>query len=259
MPLLHRETGLVARTFPSIASLDVRPPSAAQVLASILDLDASVKLAHCLADDLTPPEAPPPMLRGDYVRKRLEAIDDTMTRRLARPFDPGRASLPDRNEVHAQIVEMGAGASKEAVKAFAVSMGRAHRDWFMVSVGRARAEIRALREEVTEDLRQLGAKAARLEEIDAIVRGSIDDAMGRLVDRAALALEAAFVPAFAEAVTAVDVEAGVEAIAPWFADRGVIAMQIARTRDVTRSLLAHEAAVLEALVDSACRAAGDAE
>src|SRR5206468_1143709 len=122
--------------------------------------------------------APAPMLLGDYVRKRLAAIDEATCRRLARPFDPGRASLPDRAELHGQLLESGASASKAAAKAFAMTIGRAHREYFLP---------------------------------------------------------------------------GVEAVARWFADDGIIGAQITRTRDVTRGLLAHEGAVLETLVDAACR------
>src|SRR5258706_2804843 len=122
MPLLHRETGLVARTFSPLVLAapgsemrsEMRPLRAAQVVASILDLDASVKLAHCLGDAVSEGRSHAPMLLGDYVRKRLEAIDETTSRRLARPFEPGRASVPDRAEMKAQIVELGAATSPAA-------------------------------------------------------------------------------------------------------------------------------------------------
>ena len=51
-------------------------------------------------------------------------------------------------------------------------------------------------------------------------------------------------------------EAGVTAVEAWFADGGIVAAHLARARDLTRGILLREAAVLEALVESACRGDG---
>ncbi len=258
MPLLHKDPGLVARTVRALVPpvADGRTPSAAHVLASLLDLDASVKLAHCLGDKRAPLErALAPTLLGDYVRKRIQSIEDAANRRLSRPFDAVRARVPDLAEVHAQVVAV---ESKPAAKALAMSLGRTHREYLLVSVGRVRADIGALREEVTHDVQALGHRAMRLEALDAIVRGSVESAMPRLLERAAAALEGAFVRDLTAAIAAFDAASPVDAMAPWFADGGIIGAQLGRTRDLTLGILAREAQVLEALVESACRGqAGD--
>jgi hypothetical protein len=81
--------------------------------------------------------------------------------------------------------------------------------------------------------------------------------MPKLAERAAAALEAPFVRALAKAAGALDAKVDMSTIAPWFAEGGIVGAHLGRVRSVVRGILAREAAVLEALVDGACRG-GDA-
>src|SRR5258706_14602272 len=99
MPLLHRETGLVARTFSPLVLAapgsemrsEMRPLRAAQVLASILDLDASVKLAHCLGDAVSEGRSHAPMLLGVYAQAGRGAGRENTSEGRAPPPDAGGA------------------------------------------------------------------------------------------------------------------------------------------------------------------------
>ena len=270
-PSLHPEIGLISRTAqsltmplgPTLAAL--RPPSTAHVLASMLDLHGSVRLAHCLRARTpaasTYDDARAPLLLGDYVRARLASIEETTFRRLARPHDAGRTRLPNASEVLEQIAESDTQGSRAVTKALAASLWRTQREYLVASVARVRFEVATLREEVASDLRALGPVAMRLEAIDATLRTSIDDAFAKLLERLAFAMEGAFVEALTTKLTAFFRDAAaresgataIAAIAPWFVGDGVFATQLTRTRDVVRGALSNESAVLVALVDGACK------
>ena len=127
----------------------------------------------------------------------------------------------------------------------------------MTSIQRARGDIAALRDELTDDLRALGPNAARLEAIDATLRSATEAGIARVWERLAAAMEASFSRAMRAALRDLPAATSVAAVEPWFAERGAFGAQLARTRDVTFGLLAREGAILEALVDAACRR-GDA-
>ena len=269
-PSLHPEIGLISRTAQSLTMplgptlAPQRPSSTAHVLASMLDLHGSVRLAHCLRARApaasTYDDARAPLLLGDYVRARLASIEETTFRRLARPHDAGRTRLPNAREVLEQIAESDPNGSRAVTKALAASLWRTQREYLVASVARVRFEVATLREELASDLRALGPVAMRLEAIDATLRTSIDDAFAKLLERLAFAMEGAFVEALTTKLTAFfrdpaarESGAAIAAIGPWFAGDGVFATQLTRTRDVVRGALANESAVLVALVDGACK------
>jgi hypothetical protein len=240
------------------AALPGRRRTAAEVLAGMLDLQGSVRLAHCLGGSKPRPAtgdasltASPPLLLGDYVRKRLAAIDDAVSRRLARPFDGARVRVADAPHLFAELASSGATESTEGARAFADVTWRGYRDYFLASLWHARAEVAELREEVTSDLRVSSPLGATLEAVDAAVRGAMSGAVPGLCERLATAMEAPFVGALVTAIRALPAPLEASAIAPWFAERGVLGAQLARTREVTRALLARDARTLETLVDAA--------
>ena len=241
------------------AASTMRRRSAAEVLAGMLDLQASVRLAHCIgAEGAGPADVSwrAPLLLGDYVQKRLEAIQDATNRRLARPFDGTRVRVPDPPQLLARLLSSGAAESRPAARAFATETWSAYRDYFLSSAMRARAEVAALREEVGSDLREASPRGARLEALDAVVRAALGDAVPGLCDRLAAAMESPFVDALARAAESLPVAAEASAIAPWFAERGVLGSQLARTAEITRALLAREARALATLVQAACDGGG---
>jgi hypothetical protein len=227
--------------------------SAADVLAGMLDLQASVRLADFLGTaDRHAADAifRAPLLLGDYVRQRLAAIEDSTCRRLDRPFEGVRIRVPDPLQTMAQVVASGATASASEGRAFAGAMWRLYRDHLLGCVSRARAEVAALRDEVTHDLRDASARGARLEGLDAVLRGALNDAVPTLCERLAVAMEVPFVEALAAAVARLPETVEAAAMAPWFEERGVLGAQLARTREITRALLRHEARSLATLVEA---------
>ncbi len=110
----------------------------------------------------------------------------------------------------------------------------------------------ALRDEVASDLRDAGPRGERLGAFDAIVRAAMDDAVPGLCKRLMAASEAPFVSALAAAIRSLPAAVDEAALAPWFAERGVLGAHVARTSAITRALLACDARALEALVDAAC-------
>ena len=221
----------------------------------MLDLQASVRLAHCLG----PPGAGAetvawraPLLLGDYVQKRLAAIDDAASRRLARPFDGSRAKVGDPAQLAADVTASGATESSAAARAFAAATWHGYRDYFLASVTRARAEVAALREEVAGDLRAASPVGARLEAFDAVVHAALDGAVPALCGRLAAAMEAPFVGALSAATVGLPAIVDAAAVSPWFAERAVLGAQLARTSEITRALLAREGRSLAALVHAAC-------
>jgi len=227
---------------------------AAEVLATMLDLQASVKLAHALGAPLAAtaePPAAPLFLLGDYVRKRLVAIEDAVNNRLARPFDNARARVASLVPFVAELVSSEATASSAAARAFAESTWRGYRSLLVSSLAHARAEVAELREEVASDLRQAGPRGATLEAVDAAVRAALAGSVPALCDRLATAMERPFVTALAAAIQSVSSPVDAESVGAWFGEQGLLGRQLAQTRELTRALLARDARMLEALVDAA--------
>ena len=252
--------GTIARAveacFPATSALARR--SAAEVLAGMLDLTASVRLADCLGPVAPPPAGmtfQAPLLLGDYVRTRLASIDDATRRRLERPFDGLRIRVADPLRLFAQLVSSEGAKSPEAARAFAEATWRTYRDFLLASVMRVRAEVAELRDEVASDLRSASPRGAKLEALDAIVRGALNDAVPALCERLTMAMEAPFVEALTAATLRLTALEAVEssAIAPWFAPHAVLGAQLARTGEVVRALLAHDGRSLVMLVDTACQ------
>jgi hypothetical protein len=247
----------------SPASLALKRRSAAEVLATILDLTASVRLADRLG-----PAVPQqtqasdvafraPLLLGDYVRTRLASIESAACRRLERPFDGLRVRVADPLRLFAQLVSSDAAKSPEGARAFAAATWRTYRDYLLASVTRARSEVGELHSEVASDLRSASPRGAKLEALDAIVRGALNDAVPALCDRLATAMEPPFVEALTAATVRLTATEAVDssAIVPWFAPHGVLGAQLARTGEIVRALLGHEARSLAVLVDTACNGA----
>jgi len=245
----------------SPASFALKRRSAAEVLAGILDLTASVRLADCLGP--TPPPPPgvtfhAPLLLGDYVRKRLASIEETTCRRLGRPFDGLRVRVADPPRLFEQLASHNGLSSPEGARAFAIATWRTYRDFLLASVIQARAEVAELHAEVASDLRSASPRGAKLEALDAVVRGALNDAVPALCERLATAMEPAFVEALSAATARLRETAPADsaAIAPWFAPHAVLGAQLARTGDIVRALLAHEGRSLVLLVDTACSGGG---
>ncbi|HEY2509449.1 MAG TPA: hypothetical protein VGI39_01210 [Polyangiaceae bacterium] len=244
--------GQLART---VSPHPARPAGSAQVLGSLLDLRSTVKLAQLLERAPAPPAepSPAPLLLSDYVRKRLVTIEASARKRLAKPFEGSRATFASPEEVREWRATHDAAGSPEGARAFAGRVARSLREHLATSIARVRAEVGALREEVILDLPGLGADAARLVELDGVLYASIGEATPALCERLAGALEPAFVKALLVDVARLHEGDAEAALNGWFAEGGVIALALARVRDVTLTVLAGEGAMVEALVDAACR------
>jgi hypothetical protein len=253
-------SGPVARAVESCApeaSLS-RRRSAAEVLAGMLDLPSSVRLSDWLAPEKVTPAADlswrTPLLLGDYVQKRLTAIDELTSRRLARPFDGARVRVSSATDLAAELAANGSDA-----RAFVNATWESYRVYLLVNVARARAEIAALRDEIGQDLKEASAHGAKLEAVDAVVRGALAADVPSFLERLANAMEAPFVTRLAAAVDALAAVGGAidaAALGPWFDPRGVLGEQLARTHEITRALLRREARILVTLVQAACAGAG---
>ena len=230
-------------------ALLMRRRTAAETLAGMLDLQGSVRLAHCLGDPrrkaVEDASLHPPLLLGDYVRQRLTAIEEGMVRRLARPFDGARLRVADPAQVRVQLAE-----GREDGRAFAEAIWGTYRDLFLGSVGRVRADVAELREEVASDLRAAGERGKTLETVDGVVRAALNVSVPDLLGRLATAMRGAFVDALAAAVERLPAVIDDPAIAAWFGERGVLGAQIARTRELTRTFLVRDGQMVQTLVDA---------
>jgi hypothetical protein len=253
--------GPVARAVESCSpgSTALRRRGAAEVLAGMLDLQASVRLAHCVSAP-EPQRAEgawrAPLLLGDYVQKRLGAIDEATSRRLGRPFDGARIRVSDPVQLAAQLLSSDARESPESARAFALTTWRAHREYLLSNISRARADVAALREEVAADLREASPRGAKLEALDAVVRAAMSDAVPALCQRLAAVMEAPFVQGLTKATLSLPSLMDATTLAPWFTERGVLGAHLARTTELTRALLARDARAVETLVDAACSPSG---
>ncbi len=222
-----------------------------------MNLTASVRLADGLAsaEALLPGVSfHAPFLLGDYVRRRLASIEEATFRHLDRPFEGFRIRVADPLRLFAQLVASDAAKSPEGARSFAVSTWATYREFLLASVARARAEVAELHGEVAADLRSASPRGVRLEALDGIVRGAVNDAVPALLERLATAMETPFVTTLTEAILGLTATEAVDSavIAPWFAPHGTLGAQLARTSEIVRALLAHEARWLLVLVDTAC-------
>ena len=242
----------LART---VSPLPARPAGSAEVLGSLLDLRATVRLAQLLdrAPAATVEPAPAPLLLSDYVRKRLASIEASARKRLARPFEGTRATFASPEDVREWRATYDAAGSPEGARAFAARVARSLREHLVTSVSRVRMEVGALREEVVLDLPGLGANAARLVDLDSVLYASIGDATPALCERLAAALEPGFVKALLMHLARLHEGDAEAALHGWFEEGGVITAALARVRDMTLTVLAGEGAMALALVDAACR------
>ena len=153
--------------------------------------------------------------------------------------------MADPLRLFAQLVAGEAAQSPDAARAFAVGTWRTYRDFLLANVVRARAEVAELRAEVASDLRSASPRGAKLEALDAIVRGALNDAVPALCARLANAMEAPFVEALIAAIARLSASEAVESsvIASWFAPHAVLGAQLARTSEIVRALLAHDGSV----------------
>jgi hypothetical protein len=260
--LTHHRTGLIAD---AVRDLAPRAPSRAlshapdapQVLAALLDLRGSVQLEERLSrrDGAVPSAdergAPPSLLTRDYVRARLDGIEASLVRRMSRPFE-GRIRAPDLAATLFLLDGALASRMPGEVKASARAMARAFRELLLAWLERAQGDVAALRDEIALDLRARGARAARLEALDATLRAATTAGVERVIERLGAAAERTFADTIARALRALPASAtaGRAELAPWFDAGGLVHRELARHRAIARGLLAHERAVLEALVAS---------
>ena len=250
--------GPVARAVEKLAPPEpgARRRTAAEALAALLDLPTSVRLAHCLGAswwDARREDADEraPTLLPDYVRKRLEAIEDAAGRRLGRPFEGARVRVAGPSQLLGELLSAGATKSVEARREFAQETWATYRDFLLGSLQRIRAEIAELRDEIKTDLRHAGRRGESIEAVDTVLRGAMNASILELYERLATAMGAAFVPAFGAAIAELAEPIEQASIEPWFAAEGLLGAQIARTRELTRAHFVREARLMTALVDAA--------
>ena len=264
--LTHHRTGLIADAVRDLAPGGLsRAPDAAQVLAALLDLRGSVQLEERLSrrgGAVVAPDVrgtPPSLLTRDFARARLDGIEASLVRRMSRPFE-GRIRVPDLAAALSLLGDALASRAPGEVKASARAMARAFRELLLAWIERAQGDVAALRDEIASDLRARGSRAARLEALDATLRAATTAGVERVIERLGAASERAFAATVARALRALpgSTTAGRAELGPWFDAGGIVDRELARLRAIARGLLAHERAVLEALVASSTDRAGRA-
>ena len=223
-----------------------RPPTTAQTLSALLDFQGTVQLAHCLRGGGARPTfgSGGPLLLGDYVRRRIEA--------MARAVVAASVRLPAPADLHRELAQAGAFGAPANAREITARLARTWRDHFLATLSRGRADIAALREEVVDDLRHLGGVATRLESLDGTLHRATDAGVVGLHERLAAALQGALTRSLDGAVAALSPLAPVADVEAWFTPGGAIGEHLARGAEIARTLARNDAALLVTLVDTAC-------
>ena len=165
---------------------------------------------------------------------------------MARAVVAASVRLPAPADLHRELAQAGAFGAPANAREITARLARTWRDHFLATLSRGRADIAALREEVVDDLRQLGGVATRLESLDGTLHRATDAGVVGLHERLAAALQGALTRSLDGAVAPVaDVEA-------WFTPGGAIGEHLARGAEIARTLARNDAALLVTLVDTAC-------
>lgn len=231
-------------------------PDADVVLAAILDLNGTVRLADHLA--IRKPQlgasgrhAPPSPVR-DRLAKKVDEIVDEARSAFDAPF-VGRRAMPSR-ELILRILEQTKARETRDEAAIVAAAGLLHaqvRERFDHHLARARQRIRWLRTDVSAELRALGPRAADLEAFDAVLTRGIDPGFIRLLQALETRLDAVFTARLRASVLALPPPPDDRAIASWFEGRGCMARHARDLSALLCLIVDHEIDALHSLADAA--------
>lgn len=229
------------------------PPEVDAVLASLLDLNATVRLADHLATHRRSP-LPAPEVTASPLRERLAKKIDDLRQEAAAAFEQpftGRRSLPQAPVVLRILHETSALETRgraEATEA-ARTLQAQVRERFEHQLAKARQRIRWLRSDAAAEIRALGPRAAELESFDAVLTRSLEVGFHRLNRALDARLDDVFTARMVSAIVALP--DGATSIDAWYAPNGVLRRHAEDLGALLVVLVDYELDALLAFVDTA--------
>lgn len=223
------------------------------MLASLLDLSATVRLADHLAiharNPLPATDVPASPLRQKLAKKVGEVRSETSAA-FEQPF-VGRRALPTAATVLRVLHESRALETRERAEARAAGdlLKSQARERFDHQLARSRQRLRWLRTDFAGEIRALGPRAAQLEAFDAVLTRSLENGQLTLHHALERRLDDVFVTRFVAAVAALPTDA--VDVDRWYQPGGVLHRHAADLGALLRLLVDHEIDAFHALVDTA--------
>lgn len=228
-------------------------PEADAVLASLLDLNSTVRLADHLATHRRSP-LPEMETSASPLRERLSKKVDDLRTEAASTFDQpftGRRAFPQAQVVLRVLTETSALETRgraECTEA-ARTLQAQVRERFDHQLAKARQRIRWLRTDAASEIRAFGPRAADLETFDSVLARALEAGFHRLHRSLEVRLDDVFVARIVTAVAALP--EGATSLDAWYAPRGVLTRHAEDLGALLRLLVDYELDALLALVDTA--------
>lgn len=230
-------------------------PDADVVLASLLDLNGTVRVADHLAirkprtaimravSGSSPIRAQFAKKVGDIIDEARSAFDDPFAGRRPMPREADMLRILDE--------EADALATRDPASLLAVArkLSAQARERFEHQLARARQRLRWVRTDIAADVRAISRDAADLESFDAVLTRGLDPGFIRLLQSLERRLDDVFVARFVRAANGLP--EGTRDIAPWFEHGGLMRAHAADLSAVLLLVVDHEVDVLHALADAA--------
>jgi hypothetical protein len=250
--------GVLARRAATAASTDPQapPPTPAEVLARLLDFSGGIALAELFR---TPPpdgfsHSEASRLASKLQEKLTAELDAMTTRALAR-----LAAGSDRGPAQwLEVIERAMGGAGRAPRGQAAvrvarELGAPLRAAVAASLRQSQADVARLRANIAGDLRALGPRSARLEQLDAALQLGIQSKLGRLFERLAQAAELSFERASLDACAALTDGFGAADLARWAQPDGFLELHRERCTRMLRALCGHLRRNIEGLLAAAAQ------
>jgi len=244
------------------------PQNPAEVLARLMDFSGSIALAELLHEPA--PDGPPHPNAARLARKLKDKVDAYFANAQAqvlRPLTGRRApSIPTAEELLAVIRSISGTIASDSgstitprpddktAQRLARELGAPFWSALRASLRQAQSQVTTLRSKVTLDVRELGPRAERLEQIDAVLQRSIEAKLTELFERFELAAELTFERACLHACSELPEGFGEAELAAWVAHDGWIERYRERCVRMTQALYGHLRRSLEGLLFAAAAA-----
>lgn len=230
------------------------PPEPDAVLASLLDLNGTVRVADHLAVRRNAPATPARAAVPSPVRKRLAKKVDEILDETRSAFDApwtGRRSMPGPDVVARVLAESGALESREeaAIASVAATLTSQARERWDHQLARSRQRLRWLRTDVANELRALSPRAAEVEGFDAVLSRSLETGYAKLLMRLDQKLDDVFAARVRAAIRALP--EGESSLDGWFRPGGVMHRHARDLASLLAILIDHEVEILHSLADAA--------
>ncbi|HKU43890.1 MAG TPA: hypothetical protein VJR89_37275 [Polyangiales bacterium] len=225
------------------------------MLAQLLDFSGGVALAELFRapapDGSSHPEA---STLANKLQEKVHAELDGMTRRALAKLAAERAEIGPAQWLEVIERELGgAGRAPRGQAAVRVSrkLGAPLRAALAAGLRQAQVECSRLRHNIALNLRALGPRAERLEQLDAALQLSIQIKLGRLFERLTQAAEHSFERASLEACAALTDGFGAAEVARWAEPHGFIELHRERCERMLQALCGHLRRNIEGLLAAA--------